>query len=229
MAGYIAAEAAELRREQAHRSQEEARLQRRFGVGALGDLTEEEAIRYAQMMSEESFLLDEQRRTSASDTGSAADAALDTTSSFSGSMTDTMTPEPSITGLGIGLPTDTDEDDYELQIQRALRLSLLEGVNDSGQSPRANSSAEYEFPVKYRSSKSAKQGRSPSGSPSRSRPALDASNPGTPSRSAPTPREHDLELALGAAGSSAGVGLGIREDDFPPLGGRDKGKGVGRK
>ncbi|KAL8409680.1 hypothetical protein RB594_007941 [Gaeumannomyces avenae] len=58
---YIKAEAAELRRDQEHRMREEARLRSRFGVG-LGDLTEEEALKYAQLISEESFQVDEELR-----------------------------------------------------------------------------------------------------------------------------------------------------------------------
>jgi hypothetical protein len=227
VAGYIAAETAELRREQEHRSKEQARLRRRFG---LGNLTEEEAILYAQMMSEESFMLDEQRRTSASDTGSAADA----TSSFgSENSADTVTPEPSVTGASPPPPAETDESDYELQIQRALRLSLLEGVNDAGQSPRENSSGDYEFSVKYKSNSGRKGKRSGSSSPSTSHTPMVMPKVGDPSRS-PPPAEDDMALAIrlslldqGRPGSTPppDMGLGIQQDDFPPLSGQPKGKG----
>lgn len=141
--GFIDAETEELRNEQNIKAREQARLRSRFGVG-LSDLTEEEAMRYAEMMSQESFV-DEQRRTSASDTGSAAD--FDTTSN-TGSF-DTVTPEPSITstsppvaGSSASVPiAANDEGDYELQIQTALRLSLLEAGGDGGQWPQGNSSS----------------------------------------------------------------------------------------
>ncbi|KAK0715035.1 hypothetical protein B0H67DRAFT_579834 [Lasiosphaeris hirsuta] len=164
---YIAAEEAELRHEQEHRSREIARFQKRFGLG-LGDLTEEESIRYAQMISEEAFLMEEQRRLSASDTGSAAD--IGETGSSTGSV-DTITPEPSLSGACPGtsglppLPEETD-DDYEAQIQRAIRLSLLEGVNDAGQSPQGNTSGEYEFKVNVKAKGKKKGKRSSSSSPS---------------------------------------------------------------
>ncbi|KAL2263165.1 hypothetical protein VTK26DRAFT_7916 [Humicola hyalothermophila] len=160
VSSYIAAEEAELRHEQEHRSREIERLRKRFGVG-LAELSEEEALQYAQMISEESFLQDEQRRQSASDTGSAADAASTTGSSI-GSV-DTLTPEPSLSGndavagpSGSGPATALppvaeeagDDDDFEAQIQRAIRLSLMEGVNDEGVSPQNSSSCEYEFQVK---------------------------------------------------------------------------------
>lgn len=151
VSGYIAAEAAELRREEEYRSRELDRLRKRFGVG-LAELTEEEAIQYAQMISEESALLDEQRRFSTSDTGSAADTASSTGSA------DTVTPEPSLNGSGAAgsstslLPPVQEEadDDYEEQIQRAIRLSLLESANDTAYSPRESSSGEYDFQVKVK-------------------------------------------------------------------------------
>ena len=123
VSGYIAAETAELRREQEHRERERARLQRRFGVGAFGDMTEEDYVRYAQMISEEAYLIDEQRRTSASDTGSAADNSFDTASSFSESTASTLTPEPSVSGAGFQPPATVEEEsEYEMQVQQALRL-----------------------------------------------------------------------------------------------------------
>ncbi|KAK4176922.1 putative F-box/WD repeat-containing protein POF10 [Triangularia setosa] len=146
---YIAAEAAEMRREQEHRSRELDRLRKRFGVG-LAELTEEEALQYAQMISEESLLLDEQRRFSASDTASGSNAdlvSLNGSSSGGSSTTETITPEPSIsngvaTAAGAStssvvlapLPEETGpaEDDFEAQMQRAIRLSLMESRNDSG-------------------------------------------------------------------------------------------------
>ncbi|KAK7754082.1 hypothetical protein SLS62_003928 [Diatrype stigma] len=157
--GYIAAEAEELRIEQEHKDREQAHLRARFGVG-LAELTEAEALQYAEIMSQEAFLLDEQRRASASDTGSIAD--LDTTST-SGS-TDTLTPEPSVTGLSPPVASSSnvqqvdEESDYDLQIQTALRLSLLESAGETAQSPRGNSSAEYEFPITYKE----KRGKQPS-------------------------------------------------------------------
>ncbi|KAK4204886.1 putative F-box/WD repeat-containing protein POF10 [Triangularia verruculosa] len=145
---YIAAEAAEMRREQEHRSKELNRLRKRFGVG-LAELTESEALQYAQMISEETLLLDEQRRFSASDTASGSNADLGSLngSSTGSSAAETITPEPSIfngiaTAAGAStssmvlapLPEETGQadDDFEAQMQRAIRLSLMESGNDSG-------------------------------------------------------------------------------------------------
>ncbi|KAK3379299.1 hypothetical protein B0T24DRAFT_569256 [Lasiosphaeria ovina] len=224
VSSYIAAEEAELRQEQEHRSRELGRLRKRFGVG-LGDLTEEEAIRYAELISEESFL-DEQRRLSASDTGSAAD--IGDTASSTGSV-DTVTSEPSLSGASpstLSLPPLQEEtdDDYEAQIQRAIRLSLLEGVNDAEQSPPNRSSGDYEFHVKVKSKDKKKGKRSSSTSPSTaSTPAMQYEGS---SQNVGVDADGDLALALrlsleeesarqteaaGASAASAGF------DDYPPL------------
>lgn len=258
VSGYIAAEEAELRREREHRAKEEVRLRNRFGVG-LGDLTEEEAIRYAEMISQESYMMDEQRRLSASDTGSAADIG-ETASSSGSSMSsaETLTPEPSVAGRSppggpSALPVleEETEDDYEAQIQRAIRLSLMEGVNDAGQSPRENSSGEYQFPVTVKEKK--KKGNTSSGSPPISEGISQAPTPvvqygqasrGVSMTAAPLSTspginpDEDLELALrlsleeeetrqATAAAAAAVGLGIQTDDFPPLSPKGKGKGKG--
>lgn len=244
--GYIAAEEAELRREEEHRSREDARLRARFGVG-LGDLTEEESIRYAQMISEEAYMLDEQRRTSASDTGSAAD--IGETNSTSGSL-DTVTPDPSLSGRSVptgaspavaSSHTVADDDDFEQQIQRALRLSLMEGVNELGQSPRANSSTDLEFHVKYKPQKN-KRSTTASHNSSQTHTPLpqNGGSAGQPWRVAARPQldedmDEDLALALRLSleeeerhKQSQGTGLGIEANEFPPLDPSGKGKGVAR-
>lgn len=241
--GYIAAEEAELRREERDSAREDARLRKRFGVG-LGDLTEEEAITYAQMVSEEAFLLDEQRRTSASDTGSAVDTGENASSL--GSL-DTVTPDPSMSGwsppsgitpaAGPTKVASDNDDDYEQQIQRALRLSLMEGVNEVGQSPRASSSTDFEFPVRYKPSKE-KRSTPVAGSASQShKPSQQG--PSQAWETSPSPNqgdEVDDDLALAIRLSleeeeqrrqqSQSTDLGVEEDAFPPLETSGKGKGV---
>lgn len=251
---YIAAEEAELRQEQESRSRELARLRSRFGVG-LGDLTEEEAIRYAEMISEEAFLQEELRRTSASDTASSAD--IGEARSSTGSV-ETITPEPSISGTSPGassgagslppLQEETD-DDYEAQIQRAIRLSLMEGVNDAGQSPRENRSTGYEFEVKIKPKKDKKKGK---GSASASPSALTPTPMGPHGESSQgfdgfvhgdvgVDEDDDLALALrlslmeeearnrsGGGPHDQDAGLGIQGEDFPYLEVTGKGKGKGK-
>ncbi|KAI0206462.1 hypothetical protein F4808DRAFT_447718 [Astrocystis sublimbata] len=244
--GYIAAEAEELRDEQRHKAREQARLRARFGVG-IHNLTEEEALQYAEMVSQESFLQDEQRRMSASDTGSAAD--FDTTST-TGSM-DTITPEPSVAGLSP--PTGStstavetiNENEYELQIQTAIRLSLMEGVNDLGCSPVGQSSSEFDGPITFKEKKGKRSSSSSlSISPSSSRtPMLKQAQANPASRTvmnAPSEvADNDLELALQLSLAEEEsrkelVRLENSEEEFPPLDGSasgnawGQGKGKGR-
>lgn len=233
VSGYIAAETAELRREQEHRNRELARLRSRFGVGAFGDLTEEEALQYAQMMSEEAFQVDEHRRASASDTGSGADASFEAGSSFSESTDSTVTPEPSVSGASFQPPpTVEDESDYEMQVQQALRLSLMEGVNEHGQSPPGTSFHNYEVPIKFKSKPLKKSKGSTAGSPPSSYVPLAPLDDATSSRVPSTQEEEDLALALKlsldahGAGSDGDDGLSPEpQEDFPALESRGKGKG----
>lgn len=225
---YIAAEEAELRRENEQRKREKTILHNRFGVGALGDLTEEEALCYVQMLSEESFSVEEQRRAS----DSAAEASLDTASSFSENTADTSTPEPSITGPVV-LETDgvlDNEGEYEQQIQQALRLSLLEAASDLGQSPQENNSGEFDFPVRIQSKNDKKAKRPELSSPSNSHTPV-----GGPSR-VETTEDEDLALALSlslldieghTSPAQTMAGSGIQEEEFPLLDSEGVGKGKG--
>ncbi|KAK1755927.1 F-box/WD repeat-containing protein pof10 [Echria macrotheca] len=217
VSSYIAAEEAELRHQQEHHSRELERLRKRFGVG-LGDLNEEEAIRYAQMISQEAYLQDELRRQSTSDTGSAGDVG--DSASSAGSL-DTITPEPSLSGSSGNLPPLQEEtdDDYEAQVQRAIRLSLLEGVNDAGQSPRGQSSGEYEIKVKKAKDKKGK--RSSSVSPSASTPVVPYE--GQSSMNFGMSEEDDLALALRLSLEEEQARQRAR-GEYQPLEGKGKGK-----
>lgn len=233
--GFIAAEEAELRRENEQKAREQTRLRKRFGLGALGDLTEVEALRYAQMVSEEAYLLDEQRRTS----DSAADAGLDTASSFSETTADAETPEPSLSGHETHPSVLTeDEDEYEQQIQQAIRLSLIEGVNDIGQSPRGSNSGDYNIAIKFkpRPRKTRSSGSSSplaSQTPINGPKAISSIHHATPG----VDDDEDLALALSLSLQTQetdyqGViyGAGDEEEHFPSLDGgyAAKGKGVDR-
>ncbi|KAI1657981.1 hypothetical protein F4813DRAFT_66145 [Daldinia decipiens] len=231
--GYIAAEAEELRDEQQHKEREQARLRSRFGVG-FGDLTEEEALRYAEMMSQESFLLDRQRRISASDTGSAAD--FDTTSSSNS----TVTPDPSVTdpnplAASSGANNNTtDESDYERQIQAAIRLSLMEGVNDTGSSPRASSSGEYAAPITIKEKRITRSSFSSSPSSSHTPVVKQAESSSFAATSSNSVADDDLEFALQLSlaeeesRKAIMVALEDVDDEFPTLGGSGLGKGKGK-
>ncbi|KAI0852979.1 hypothetical protein F5Y00DRAFT_226496 [Daldinia vernicosa] len=230
---YIAAEAEELRSEQRQKEREQARLRSRFGVG-FGDLTEEEALRYAEMVSQESFLLDRQRRISTSDTGSAAD--FDTTFS-SGS---TVTPDPSVTDLSPPVASSSadnntaDESDYERQIQAAIRLSLMEGVNDTGSSPRASSSGEYAAPITIKDKRIKKSSFSSSPSSSHTPVVKPSESSSFAATSSNLVVDDDLEFALQLSlaeeesRKASMAALEYVDDEFPTLGGSGLGKGKGK-
>ncbi|KAH6688043.1 F-box and WD domain-containing protein [Plectosphaerella plurivora] len=237
VSGYIAAETAELRLEQEHRERERARLQSRFGVGAFGDMSEEEALHYAQMISEEAYQQDEQRRTSASDTGSAAEGSFDTASSFSENTVSTLTPEPSVSGSGrlFPDPQEEEESEYEMQVQQALRLSLLEGVNEHGQSPPEHGSGDYSVPITFKAKQAKKTRRSPSSSPpAHSQPRYQADGPSNDNQgSSQTQEDLDLALALSLSMEDQrrpespvnGIFPVEPQEEFPALEVRGKGKG----
>ncbi|CAH0001436.1 unnamed protein product [Clonostachys byssicola] len=229
---YIAAEEAELRIEDAERAKEKARLRNRFGVGALGDLTEEEALLYAQLISEEAFHQEEQMRAS----DSAADTSVDTASSFSGTTTDTATPEPSIAGPSqSGNGRINEDDEYEQQIQQAMRLSLLESGNDTADSPRGNSAGDFEFAIKYKPKNGKKSKASGSGFPSSTQSPAN----GFVLDGASTNQDEDADLAIALSLSMQDQTLitsstefeDYREsEEFPALEteGIGKGKGIQR-
>ncbi|KAL6861077.1 hypothetical protein J3F83DRAFT_747284 [Trichoderma novae-zelandiae] len=238
VSGYIASEEAEMRRDDQQQAREHNRRLKRFG--ALGDLTEEEALLYAQMVSQETYHVEEQRRAS----DSAADAGLDTASSFSENTVETLTPDPSVVGPSASETSGVVEDEYEQQIQQAIRLSLLEGVNNGvGQSPmessRGNSSGDFDIPVnvKYKpqGGRRGKQSGS-SGSPSANHTPV-----GGPSRMS-TAEDEDLALALSLSMQDQGgysppgvlsmanacLEAGDEQAEFPSLSGEGKGKGKGK-
>ncbi|EGR48056.1 uncharacterized protein TRIREDRAFT_78641 [Trichoderma reesei QM6a] len=252
VSGYIASEEAEMRREDEQQAREHNRRLKRFG--ALGDLTEEEALLYAQMVSQEAYHVEEQRRAS----DSAADASLDTASSFSENTVETLTPDPSVADPVASETSGMAEDDeYEQQIQQAIRLSLLEGVNNGvEQSPvdssRGNSSVDFDQPVnvkyKPKGGKKGKQsGASSGGSPSASHTPVGG---GASSSRLSTTEDEDLAIALSLSMQDQGGGYsppgmssstmmgrsayleaaaGVdEEDEFPSLPGEGKGKGVQR-
>lgn len=128
VADYIAAEEAELRREDEQRSRDRRRLQSRFGVGALGDLTDDEALLYAQMVSHEAYLRDERRRAQVSSPEPSSPPAAPM--AVGPSDPPPPPPPPNTTDDEDEDEDEVDEveveDSFERQLQHAIRLSLLD-------------------------------------------------------------------------------------------------------
>lgn len=191
---YIATEQEDLKQEKLRRSKEDARLKGRFGVG-LGGLSDEEALKYAEMVSAEAFQKDEERRMS------------DSTRESSVWSSSTATPEGSVKRASYKV-----DEEFNNDLEEAIRLSLLDGVGDGGSSPRASGSGGYDIPITYKQKKSR---RSPSTSPSTSQSSR--------RRKAGGVAADDIEFALQL--SLAEERSRREQDDLPKYTGKGKGRG----
>lgn len=149
---YIANEQEELRSDKERRAREDARMRGRFGVDFAG-LTEEEALIYASMVSQEEFQRDEQRR--ASNTSPINQSYL-----RQGEQSNqTATPQSSAGGTTTALDaTGLDHD-----MEEAIRLSLLESNEVHGARSSVDDAGDHDlaFRIKPRKTK-----RSPEAIPS---------------------------------------------------------------
>jgi hypothetical protein len=232
---YIATEQEELKKEKLRRSREEARLRGRFGVG-LGGLSEEEALRYAEMISAETFQKDEERRST--DAGYLADMNESSSAQSVWSSSATVTPEGSVQGRSSSPSKYTNknktDDEFDHDLEEAIRLSLLDGVDEGGRSPRASGSGEFDVPITFKTKKSR---RSASSSPSTSQASknrVKVHSSGSKNKDAVAADDLDfaLQLSLAEERSRIEIGAGAvgeEEDAFPILEAREVvGKGKGR-
>ncbi|ESZ95910.1 hypothetical protein SBOR_3723 [Sclerotinia borealis F-4128] len=130
----IATEQHEHAQEKKENAQEAARFAGRFGVG-FGGLSEEEALRYAEMVSAQALIDDEERRIS--EAGYFADSGENSPNKGEKS-TGTITPEAStISQSTIPTPAVESQPDYDHDLEQAIRLSLMDGhtIGDNGYSP----------------------------------------------------------------------------------------------
>lgn len=201
---YIDDEKRELEREKAERRKHADRLAGRFGVDLLG--SEEEALAYATMLSQEAMQIDEVKR-------------RESESSFAIS-SDTVTPEPSVAKSSP--PIMAIDSDLDADIAEAIRLSLHEnsasGLHGSS-SPAPD--VEWDIPVKYARSKK-------TGSPT------PVSRAGGAAGSSRDMEMDDLEFALqlSLAEEASRKDTDANDDAFPPLSvraGSGKGKGKGKE
>ena len=224
---YIATEQEELKTEKLRRSREEARLRGRFGVG-LGGLSEEEALRYAEMISAETFRKDEERRTG--DAGYMADTADSSAIQSDWTTSHTVTPEGSVQGqTGSSPPKYKRDEEFEQDLEEAIRLSLLDGVDSGGCSPKEKSSGSYDIPITYKKKKSR---RSASSSPSTSQASKNRTQiKASGSQNAVAADDLDFALQLSLAEERSrmeNIVVEEGEDEFPTLESPVVGKGKGR-
>ncbi|KAK3688391.1 F-box and WD domain-containing protein [Podospora appendiculata] len=155
LSSFINEEKAEYKKQKAGSVREFARLQARFGLGL--DLTDEEALQYAEMMSKEAFMQDEQRRwgggsDAASSTGSAGtiisepdasfppdwEASVDESDSGSivsdiGSATDVNETLSAAGSAGTGSPQPSMATGNSLPVQAAPETVYQNGVANSSE------------------------------------------------------------------------------------------------
>lgn len=212
---YIANEKFELEKEKDQRRRNADRLAGRFGVDLLG--SEEEALAYAAMLSQEALENDEKRRQSENSKSS-------NTHRNSASSSNTVTPEGSVFDQTTPSPQLKNDDELDADIAEAIRLSLQDGlgaeVYGSG-SPESGNNA-FNVPIRY-----AKARKSPT-SRSRTSPKL---NSGTASSTQKEMSDLELALQLSIAQQEGRKENGSDGEEFPALSpspsakGKWKGKG----
>jgi hypothetical protein len=214
---YIANEQEDLKKEKERREREQERLHGRFGVGLAG-LTEEEALRLAEMVSQESFMKDEERRLIDSVNSPPRDITPPPESAWS---SNNVTPEGSVIAGPVHSPYIKD-DELDRDLEEAIRLSLLDGVNGEGSSPPRRGSSDYDvlFVVKKKQSR-----RSPSTSPSTSQASKNRRRRAGKQKESIAVDDLDFALQLSLAEEQSRQELLCAAEEFPELESSGKGKG----
>ncbi|QSZ34288.1 hypothetical protein DSL72_005878 [Monilinia vaccinii-corymbosi] len=213
----IATEQEELAQEKKEKAKEAARLAGRFGVG-FGGLSEEEALRYAEMVSAQALIEDEERRIN--EAGYFA-ANVENSQTKGQKSAGTATPEASIQSTMSNSAVES-EPDYDHDLEEAIRLSLIDGhaMGGNGYSPNHR---DYDVNFTYKSKKTR---RSASSSPSVSQASKnifksEASN----STDIHNELADDLEFALQLSLAEERSKQEAEAEEFPGLGFTGKGKG----
>lgn len=202
---YIADEQFELERETLERQKQAERLAGRFGTELL---SEDEALAYAAMLSQESMEAEALRRRES-----------ESSAAFSG---DTVTPEASMVGSSSS-PALKNEDELDADIAEAIRLSLSTNSGSDMYEPSTTPPSAFEIPIKYTKSKKSNASPGSKNSPARKGNAL----AGSSNQSELSDLEFVMQLSLAEEQSRQDV-----EDAFPPLSpvqGSGSGKGKGKE
>ena len=202
---YIATERQEMERERIAKQKEHERLSGRFGTDLLGeDASEEDLLKYALMVSEETFKNDSAKRDS-----------------------EQVKEEDAMKKVGYeqGPPPNKDSSQDD-DLEEAIRLSLLENEQASSSSAPPVDAADFQIPIRYaRSSKSSRHATPTS--------AARAGGAGS-SRQADTQEQGDLEFAMQLSLAEEQSrretemgGAGENEDDGLGSGAKGKGRAKG--
>lgn len=179
---YIANEKFELEKEKEQRRRHADRLAGRFGVDLLG--SEEEALAYAAMLSQEALENDEKRQQSENNKSS----STSTSGTFS---INTITPEGSVLDQATSSPQLKNDDELDADIAEAIRLSLQDGFGSSlfGSGSPEPSNNTFDVPIRYMKTRKSPTSRS------RTSPKLDA-GAGSSTQKEMTDLEFALQLSL---------------------------------
>ena len=195
---YIANEQFELERDQKERSKQAERLAGRFGTELL---SEEEALAYAAMLSQESMEAEELRRIERESNAAPSSE---------------MTLEPSVQGQPSS-PTFKDEEELDADIAEAIRLSLDE--SSGTYEPALIPPSAFEIPIKYAKGKKSPPSRSQNNTPRKGK----ASAAGSSNETEMSDLEFAMQLSLAEEQSRKDA-----EHAFPPLSPAPGSKGKGR-
>ncbi|KAJ5065210.1 hypothetical protein J3E72DRAFT_235591 [Bipolaris maydis] len=197
MKNYIANEQFELERDRLERHKQAEHLAGRFGTEML---SEEEALAYAAMLSQEAMEAEEQRRIERE---------------VSALSSETVTPESSVQAQASTSVLENDEE-LDADIAEAIRLSLNDNQGpDIFQSTSTPPSA-YDIPIKYAKGKKNSPGRSRNDTPQ-------SAMAGSSIENEMSDLEFAMQLSLAEEQSRRDA-----EDAFPPLSPAADRKGKGR-
>ncbi|KAF1945212.1 hypothetical protein EJ02DRAFT_509669 [Clathrospora elynae] len=201
---YIANEQFELQRDKQERRKQNERLAGRFGTELL---SEDEALAYAAMLSQETLEAEEIRRRE---------------SQSSPPSSETVTPESSVAGRSSS-PAIQGDDELDADIAEAIRLSLNESPgSDSGAAYYQLAStppSTFDIPIKYAKGKKPSESRSRNSTPRKGKCKAAA---GSSNENEMSDFEYAMQLSLAEEQSRKEA-----EDAFPPLSpvAGEKGKG----
>jgi hypothetical protein len=196
---YIANEQFELERDRQERHKRAERLAGRFGTELL---SEDEALAYAAMLSQETMEAEELRR-------------IERESSALSS--ETVTPEPSIQGQSSS-PAVKDDEELDADIAEAIRLSLNDSSGAGMYEVASTPPSAFDIPIRYTKGKKSPPSRSQGYTTRKSTVPAGSSN-----ESEMSDLEFAMQLSLAEEQSRKAA-----EDAFPPLSPAVGSKGKGR-